>query len=379
MLTLISVSARTLVIEGVMTTESFKPGEHTPAESKSASFVLRMQDCRWNIQVREFNSHFDLFESGSDGTNIYSLIRFSSYVQQNHNDGNVVGVNSASGFVDCGPVPHNYWEEDIPVLWLAYCSSCYLSSISNHMAEPILFYVRQDRKLHRIGFTQRTEWEPIAGGGMPACVAYFSDGKMRRWKEGLAGYVPPEETTWPPPYEKGFTNSYYRVDQSTHFEGTILPTKFSFSVLHPREHGSTAGDLDLVHRFTGIATNISALSHIKELLPKVDGVITVADERFSRDAQPVFRMEYLVTNQWLTDHEAKQIAYYKNERHLEAFKQPYIIQKARSYSSHRLLIYITFIIVGIVPLCIFVFLRSRAGWKARFPRPREKLQTTNER
>ena len=123
-------------------------------------------------------------------------------------------------------------HEEVPVgdgseaafLWLAYASSCRLRTTTNHMLTPV--WILDDPNLRYEGFKLRATWaQEVERPGLPHHVSYFNDGMFHSFNPANR-----QRQTFaaPKPYDQGYLNAAYEVNEKTNVAGLVLPTGFTF-------------------------------------------------------------------------------------------------------------------------------------------------------
>jgi hypothetical protein len=105
---------------------------------------------------------------------------------------------------------------------------------------------------------------------------------------------------YPPPYDKGFSNSVFQATAFTNVYGVSIPTEFSMVTFRRLDGATSSNELRVHYQFQGTLTNVKQSVSVTEFVPRFpDGPTSVTDRRFAKDPVPIARISYLATTGWL--------------------------------------------------------------------------------
>ena len=285
-------------------------------------FQVAVSNSNWNIKMERAGNVYTIkTEAGSTGTNaeIYAV----SYIRKNSsNNWDVLAASARPG-----PIPYILADPMIQVLWFAFVSQ-HLYPQDGRQSSPQIF-VRFSLELNNAQFSVLVDvkHDPRLPYFLSRGVM-FEDGIRRYWEEEEDAWVqPPEEEPLPYPYEHGYTNCIFAVDEFGEIGPMAWPKKFSFVQNGMKNRATNAADLDLFCVMTGSVTNFESEPQVSSFIPEVPKGMIVNDERFIWDAAPVFSFTYPSTGQWLTKDEVTNTPAYKAQIKEQLWRIP--VQKAR--------------------------------------------------
>jgi hypothetical protein len=230
-------------------------------------------------------------DAGSDG--------FDTYVVFNPRDSFKVGttsdkpISNSVAQILSGPVV--YEVPAAPVIWLAVCSGCYLTSVTNHKIVPIHLAVPPGR-VPAGEFVNRASWTNLPGDfGIPESLSYFEDEIVRLRADGHT-----ERYKLDPPFDKGYVTASYEVLDVTNWQGSKLPLDFRFQTYAPDYSDPKVANVKMQMLWQGRVTNItsnseSAKGEAMDFIPPLSGNAVIADRRFGTEGLPLVTY---VTNNW---------------------------------------------------------------------------------
>jgi hypothetical protein len=200
--------------------------------------------------------------------------------------------------------PPEAWRPQF--VWFAYLSARYFQNLSNSLALPI--WSPEDPEMKRQPFEMFVYYRVSeAAPHLPTWVDFINDGFYRSYNSRLKML---DVIRLSPPYDRGFTNAFYRVLETTNCGHLVLPASFVFQVYSsPINIGSTPAPRLVVR---GKTFRVSDSAPEEPDMLQFAGVASVADWRQHRSAiQDGTKVElpyvaYPVTNsRWL---DATQLA-----------------------------------------------------------------------
>lgn len=186
------------------------------------------------------------------------------------------------------------------ILWLAFASKCYLSSLTNSTMQPLwpLDDASLEKTNYRMSVIIKTFNDQL---GLLQNIAYLNDGLYRGFDHNRGSYIEPLAD----PYSKGYTNALYEVQQLTNSPFGILPLDSVFTrYAVPLGY---SGPILTISKTEILVSNIEIPKVNVAFLPTVDQ-ISVVDFRLAGNVPiagnikvPYDYIRYRVTNgQWLS-------------------------------------------------------------------------------
>ncbi|MFT4588286.1 MAG: hypothetical protein ACI9VS_002241 [Candidatus Binatia bacterium] len=267
-------------------------------------FVAVSNEC-WIVHTRNPEGPYDHVETGSLGGEIYTCIAFHSKTAGGRSR------NQSVALVEPGPVPHILQQSVNSVLWLAFASETYIAGAGEWL-EPLFRYEAfgsDSQEIYNLGLTMKCDVRrATADSGLIERIVYWSDSKVRGWRQAEGFWLgPPEVIAMNPPYDQGFTNAIYQVLDTTSVGDQLIPASFEYTAFVPPKGGSSADELLAHNHFTGNVTNAVSKLRVASFLPAINGVAMARENRFRKEAQPTFAFNYFFTNRWLNDAEVRNL------------------------------------------------------------------------
>lgn len=329
-----------------------------------AQFVVSVRDALWTIRERQKNYNVDYVEAGTDGTNVYVLTSFVNAIRAREAAGQKVGINLGTSYIIPGTLPRVHDSTIIPIVWLAYASSCYLDAATNSRLPPLDIAFPNPFNLTR---TREAVIERAAGEPrLPSTAVLLNDGTRAYWAD--REYAPwvkaPSILRAPKPYDEGYTNNIYRVISFTNVNGLQLPLEFECSFFMPKPYGNASTELVRMTYKTFRAISVVPKTSRKDFRPQLPGPVTTADYRFALGPAAVpGPIRYMVTDHWLGNTEVlklpdfdEQVA--KNRQEYEALGG--LAQStAQKPSARARVVLLILLLTGVTPLIIGLIKRTR--------------------
>jgi hypothetical protein len=168
-------------------------------------FKVYVHDNKWKITVKQYEQSLTLLmEMGSEDGKIMSV----GYTVSQTND----TKTPSFAVVRPGPVPKPFAGYMASPVWLAFCSSTYFSGITNNQAEPL--FRLEGHALDDCTATMPTQFKlSKEAPHLPQSVVYRNDGFTRFWTNEFYELIErsPKATSFPKPYDRGFTNLTYEI------------------------------------------------------------------------------------------------------------------------------------------------------------------------
>lgn len=173
-----------------------------------------------------------------------------------------------------GVIPVESTEITASYLWLAYASVPYFKGRTNNLVSPIYgmgMATVDDPRFLLPGRWKFTETRPE----LVHELVIFHDGFIRmRSRTGGIDLMP-----YPEPFDKGFTNAIYAVEEWGEVGGLHLPQKFRFEKFLPHGTPQSPSNLTMYVRISGQATILSPGATSKKMLPTLPERTPVVDRR----------------------------------------------------------------------------------------------------
>src|SRR6266487_4180518 len=162
---------------GTYRAASVQAGEVIGSRTQNFNFSITVKDCKWFLHFALANpfTDADYSELSYDGTNLYRITVFESWLNEEKKAGKHVGPNAAEAMVIDGEVPRFSYTHHGSIVWLAYASGCYFAKVRNGIALPPAFpgvsTARSVRPLNE--FWQRVILEMHSENLFPSEVVYI--------------------------------------------------------------------------------------------------------------------------------------------------------------------------------------------------------------
>ncbi|MCI0744736.1 MAG: hypothetical protein L0Y58_04945 [Verrucomicrobia subdivision 3 bacterium] len=291
-LLLLNAGAQSYRGAGELLFSSFGP---TNVYKESHRFEFRVEGRRWWIKTKPtWPAPYDYREAAFDGRTVYWLQSLESMVAERKAAGENVGVNIANAFTQKdGDILHDLDLDQMPAIWLSYCSGAFFKQQTNAMIEPAIAFGLQPSKYCQGPFKQKALWTLHERfPHTPIQVSYVADGWYRLPS-------PHEPVRRPAPFQDGFTNVVFKADQFKIIGSLALPQAATIETFRP---GVMPDEREkLVLRFRYELKLLSAERTGKsedDFVPKIPGVTTMIDDRFYSLAGS---LSYFATNAWIDE------------------------------------------------------------------------------
>ncbi len=292
------VTADSFVVEGSVVHEQYGPHP----TSSEAEFVARSAGAGWLISARPGpGSPFDevLAVGGIDGT--FIAMDFSSLLKREAvAAGRTRGPNTAQALVSNDPVPNCSHAPYLSTIWLTYLSAHHFQTMTaDRMAPPMPENVAGGSPLPAFSsYQQPAHWRLSNDTGLP--VTFVSMDESGQIMGIISDKLVPVQRQ-PPPYDKGFTNIVFEVQEFQVFDGRQLPKVAELLV-----YWISDGRREKIHRIAIRARRISHAPAAPIPAPTPLGIAIVADGRTSTGGVAVV-VEYAATNRFLEPKELSRL------------------------------------------------------------------------
>jgi hypothetical protein len=265
-------------------------------KEEPVSFKIYVRDCQWLIHITQQNDSSKYREIGFDGHTMYYSAMLDEKVVANMNPKPALWT----GGLSLEAVPFNGVQPNIPVIWLALASSCYLDDAKDHLIPP---YSTDAVRGSLPALVSRMN-DLLK---LPQAITFFDDGFSRKYG------VPRQR---PPPFDKGFTNAIYTVNTFTNIGGYNLPREFTLEVFLP-----ASSNVVLFTKYNGIVDNVKSECSLTHFTPEPGGVGFVNDFRFISVGATRKTGFYYDTNRWLSMNEVEALPGFSNYTYYEQLKK----------------------------------------------------------
>lgn len=326
--------------------ETFRYLKGSREQTETLQFHVYVRDCAWLIHVvpqpeGSLAQRIDYWEMASDGKEIYSL------AARKHVTPTTEGW---TGAVLRYGVPQHLLLPQIPVVWFATASSCFLDR-SNVLIPP-----PYSTDLMRLPVkADITREVPLPR--LVRTAIFHSE-----------GYDPksPNRTKYPAPFDAGFTNAVYSALEFTNVGGLLLPLDFTLQVYRPSPKGL---EIDFLYRASITEARLGcSLSELKPGIPgEKEGLIK--DLRFvSAGAKSEQPFQYH-SRQWLTEEQVRTLEGFSNYVAWEKFAGtvPSVLTEKRSAISFsnqgtkrvRFVVVLLILAMILVPILVWRYIQSK--------------------
>ena len=227
-------------------------------------FTFEAREGGWLLRTmpEQTSSNAVFVSIGSDGANQMSEVVSNSV---SHGRGATVLP---------GVIPVESTEIIASYLWLAYASVPYFKGRTNNLVSPI--YGMAAATVHDPRFLLPGKWTfSETRPELLRELVISHDGFMRmRSKTGGIDLMP-----YPEPFDKGFTNAIYAVEEWGEVGGLHLLQKFRFEQFLPLGTPQSPSNLTVYVRVSGRATFLSPGATSKTMLPTLPERTPVVDRR----------------------------------------------------------------------------------------------------
>ena len=216
----------------------------TNVHKESSQFEFRVDDRRWWIRtVPTSHAVPDYREASFDGTTVYVVESVESVVKKRKAAGEKVGYNIATAFLQKGgEILHNVSLDEIPAIWLTFCSGSFFKRQTNAMVEPAITLGQVRDQYHRLPLKEKAVWSLNADFPHIAKeVRYIADGSIH-----LADRDPVRR---PEPFQDGFTNVVFKADRFKTIDSLALPETATIETFRPGPRPEDSQRLAMMSRY----------------------------------------------------------------------------------------------------------------------------------
>lgn len=278
-------------ISGTITKRLYDLNTGAPKKQYFVRFQASIENTKWKIKSEYTNaassrSKMISSEVAYDGTNMYYAAVFDTNGTPVSPSTRFIASGNASITFDICPDPKHEYE--IPV-WIAFASRCYYDRMLPRV-KPI-WVVLPDDLYRQYSVTAIVEY---FSPGIVRKIAYFNNGSTPMIDQaGVLTYI--KES---PPYDHGFTNALFWVEDYTNITGTVkIPRKFDVTWYAPKDEGRTAAELCILQDYQCLVEKVTT-TVVNDFKPTVSGRFYVTDERIpvSKSHRGYISTKWLATN-----------------------------------------------------------------------------------
>ena len=179
-------------------------------------------------------------------------------------------------------------------VWFALASASFFSHFTNSAMVPI--WSPEDPATRRQPFEMLTFVDGLSGSpGLPGFASFVNDGFYRSYNPATRSV---DVIALKPPYDRGYTNAFYRATDVNNSAGLALPARFIFMVYStPLGVGEVPFERSVAE---GVVHHAEPAPEEAAGPPAFQGVASVADYRISTSDSRYPYAAYSITNgQWL--------------------------------------------------------------------------------
>lgn len=264
------------------------------------SFKVYVRDCQWLIHLSTEGEMSKYLEAAFDGQTMYKSGLLDEEIIRKlrpiGTDTNSISAQAPpkldmwGGSVSSEMVPAFGHNPEIPVIWLALASSCYLRTADDRLIPPysadIVRIPLHANLIRSSGYM-----------GLPERIVFMDGGFDSRF-----GQLKRRS----PPYDEGFTNAIYSVEGVVAIGSKSLPGTFHLSTFRPApSKGNKAIELD--SRYDGTVVRATPACSLTSFAPRILSEGRVADARFASASNAVNRSFTYRTSRWLNKAEVEML------------------------------------------------------------------------
>jgi hypothetical protein len=266
------------------------------------TFRVSVSNDLWYIETVPLTNpgQISSFETGTDGTNTYSLTRFRKPASPPDAQSAIRTVNKprndSLSVITSGSAPMNGAGMN-DVLWLAYASHKYLATLDGDRLPCIAILQTVPGPTGRTN-TLKARWSLLSSfQPLPETIAFLNEGFGTKY-DFQSGTQRLETNAHP--FQAGYVFAEYKVTESFQIGNLRLPKAFEILRYAPASKADSTNDLEILGHLTAHAIEAKEGIEITTFLPKPTAATLVSDERFGVGKEGV-AARYLVTNQtrWL--------------------------------------------------------------------------------
>jgi hypothetical protein len=179
-------------------------------------------------------------------------------------------VAAGTAVIGSGVVPSPSSDYAVPV-WLAYASRCYYQAALPRV-KPIWRLDSEEAYEQYFVTANAVYYQPDA----IKTIAYMNSGSVPFLDD--AGMM--SEIKLPTPYDRGFTNAVFSVDEFTNVQANlVLPKAFHTVLYSPKGDAKSSSELQMIHSYQGWLESASSGEIDGNFQPVLPGKVWITDYR----------------------------------------------------------------------------------------------------
>ncbi|MBI3416610.1 MAG: hypothetical protein HY043_15060 [Verrucomicrobia bacterium] len=299
-------------------------------DAYNRDFKLAAKGCLWLIRTfGEDAEKVDVkyVESGTDGTNVYTVVHFLPRILRNLGDARPItnpntGAPSIAIIPRTNAVPVDFFEfsktnivnpaiaqvqsgsastdiaQLVAPIWVAYASGCYYAKAFDGLVKPVWIILDPTTEYSNTRFPSLINQEN-SFPRLPQKIVYFSDGVGR--------YAPSDDRSYEfqlsPPYQNGYTNAIYQVLTTTNVGGMFFPLRATLTMFCQANNAVNSNDLFACNIYDIRTKKVIPSTSVTDFRPFLPIGTLVTDHRLELGLPLRNPLTYAsaVTNGWLID------------------------------------------------------------------------------
>jgi hypothetical protein len=260
-------------------------------------FGLKLSDNKWSITIYDNDDKLPRHEHVFDGTNITSVTFNNNNTRPAPRVSNkkvIYAKNTARIYQSLMPVNE---DSNVGVIWLAYCSTNYLYSLTNSHVKPVVSCISSLYTNNQ--YYENASWHYASN--YPPWLEYM-EGFSTGTNFVLVSNMIFKPVPAPYPFNSGYRRSIYAVNTYTNVAGLFVPDSFKYEGYVPiYKEGTNSHDVRKDTVYAGIITSLR-VAEMPSIAATLDGATFVSDKRSDKLRKP---LAYIVTTNWITTNDAK--------------------------------------------------------------------------
>lgn len=264
-----------LEFQGVITTEAYNPLTGVTNHFASYDFVILLAGNQWRIITLDKQAaqgariNAERMEISFDGRDLYGLVHFPHRVLSEYRAKDKADYPAELGHVSEGDFPFIAGPVQ-KTLWLAYCSTAYLSALVSNLMPSFL-----DLSLAKDAALARVSYELFSGrGSLPRLFNEYAPGKYGTIVNGELVQVP-----CPPPYDREYLAFRYEAEEVTNRAGAFFPVRFRTEYFRPVVRADKEPVNSVVAVEKGLLKTLQLVG-VSDLRPNLTSEAIIRDTRF---------------------------------------------------------------------------------------------------
>jgi hypothetical protein len=271
-------------------------------DEPAVHFDLKLQRHEWFVQYSSWQADYDFADAQYHSSNMSLVVFIRQGVAARRQEGIYTAPNVALGTIYRGETPNLEDTDELGVIWLAYLSGDYFQRQKSNYVKPPFERDPNSAMHFGPGFSSKVQgfWALTdSKPAFPKKVSYLSDGNAVTAKGEILKRLPP--------YDKGFTNSYYEVGSFTNVDGLRVPLTSVFKVFRVRQGATNNTELDLLFEYH---IQLERASTTVNNMPREQWLdITFCQDYRLQSTPEMPFVCYYATNRWPSDEEVTRMKF----------------------------------------------------------------------